>query len=142
MNPYIQTLMNMHFMPLFLQTGRKSSREEVMAAKPFPDSLAQQLIAASRNLAASFEEDGAVGGHGFTRKTAWRVMLKDSSAVSLEYMIVRICFGTQPETQSLSKVWGRYYDTLSFLATAEGKTYRVEQWFDITPYYKHTYGRG
>ncbi len=140
-DPYVKALENLHFMPVSVRRGERVPSEEVWAAEAFPAELYSELVKTSHNLARSFEEDGAVGGHGFTRETAWRILLDDPSAISLEYDIVRIFFGCSPDLQSLRKdEEGNVYDCLSFLAESGGKVYRVEQWFDISAYYKKTYG--
>ena len=76
------------------------------------------------------------GGPGFTRETAWQVLVKDRAAVSFEYLVLgRLNLGAQ-QVQVLVEEDGRYYDMHLIDVEHGGEQYRIEQWFDITPYFK------
>ncbi|MBE6415915.1 MAG: hypothetical protein E7032_05210 [Akkermansiaceae bacterium] len=76
------------------------------------------------------------GGPGFTRETAWKILIKDRAAVSFEYLVLgRLNLG-EPYMQSLVEHDGRYYDMHLIETEHGGERYQVEQWFDITPYFK------
>ena len=76
------------------------------------------------------------GGPGFTSDTAWKILIKDKGAVSFEYLVLgRLNLG-EHVLQALAPKNGRYYDMHLIKVEHEGKLYYVEQWFDITPYFK------
>lgn len=76
------------------------------------------------------------GGPGFTRETAWKILLKERRAVSFEYLVLgRLNLG-ELQMQSLVEEKGRYYDVHYIHAEHDGRQYIVEQWFDITPYFR------
>ncbi len=86
--------------------------------------------------------DDVRGGTGLTRGTAWQLMRKDMSAVSQEYLILRLLGLGRGESQTLVRETGRCYDVHHFSCLAEdGSTTELPLRFDITAYYRHSYGR-
>lgn len=76
------------------------------------------------------------GGPGFSRETAWKILIKERAAVSFEYLVLgRLSMG-EHRMQSLVEDGGRYYDMHLIEVEHGGEHYQVEQWFDITPYFK------
>lgn len=76
------------------------------------------------------------GGPGFTRETAWKILIKERAAVSFEYLVLgRLNLG-EHKLQALVEENGRYFDMHLIEVEHDGKRYTVEQWFDITPYFK------
>ena len=76
------------------------------------------------------------GGPGFTKETAWKILIKQRAAVSYEYLVLgRLGLGER-QMQALVEENGRYYDVHYIRVEHDGALYRVEQWFDITPYFK------
>ena len=73
------------------------------------------------------------GGDGQSTDTAIILTDKTSAAISQEYAVYREIYGTEPAGQALMEKNGRHYDVLF-----DDK--RRELYFDITAYWKHTYG--
>lgn len=110
-------------------------------ATPLPASaeLQQELILQHEKSIIRTQTDfpnALKGGPGFTRETAWQILIKDRAAVTFEYLVLgRLGLGEQ-RMQALVEEDGRYYDMHIIDVEHDGKHYSVEQWFDITPYFK------
>ena len=110
-------------------------------ATPLPASaeLQQELILQHEKSIIRTQTDfpnALKGGPGFTRETAWQILIKDRTAVTFEYLVLgRLGLGEQ-RMQALVEEDGRYYDMHIIDVEHDGKHYSVEQWFDITPYFK------
>ncbi len=106
---------------------------------PAPAELQQALIQQHRATITRTQTDfpkALKGGPGFTQETAWKILIKDRAAVSFEYLVLgRLGLGER-QMQALVEENGRYYDMHIIDVEHEGKHYSVEQWFDITPYFK------
>ena len=106
---------------------------------PAPAELQQALIQQHGATITRTQTDfpkALKGGPGFTRETAWKILIKDRAAVSFEYLVLgRLGLGER-QMQALVEENGRYYDMHIIDVEHEGKHYSVEQWFDITPYFK------
>ena len=113
--------------------------EESVALQPAPAALLQELIQQNESTIKRTQTDfpkALKGGPGFTQETAWKILIKDRAAVSFEYLVLgRLGLGER-QMQALVEEKGRYYDMHIIDVEHEGKHYSVEQWFDITPYFK------
>lgn len=74
------------------------------------------------------------GGDGSSLDTAIVLTEKTPAAIRQEYVIFRILRGTGPAGQGLLEKDGHHYDVLV------GEDERA-LYFDITAYWKHTYGK-
>ena len=107
-------------------------------ATPAPPEIQQALVleheATIRRTQTDFPK-ALKGGPGFTRDTAWQVLIKDRFAVSIQYLVLgRLGLG-EHQLQALVVENGRSYDMHIIEVEHGGKRYAVEQWFDITPYF-------
>ena len=107
-------------------------------ATPAPPEVQQALVleheATIRRTQTDFPK-ALKGGPGFTRDTAWQVLIKDRFAVSIQYLVLgRLGLG-EHQLQTLVVENGRCYDMHIIEVEHGGKHYAVEQWFDITPYF-------
>ena len=107
-------------------------------ATPAPPEIQQALVleheATIRRTQTDFPK-ALKGGPGFTRDTAWQVLIKDRFAVSIQYLVLgRLGLG-EHQLQALVVENGRCYDMHIIEVEHGGKHYAVEQWFDITPYF-------
>ena len=113
--------------------------EESVELQPAPAALLQELIQQNESTIKRTQTDfpkALKGGPGFTQETAWKILIKDRAAVSFEYLVLgRLGLGER-QMQALVEENGRYYDMHIIDVEHEGKHYSVEQWFDITPYFK------
>ena len=113
--------------------------EEPAELQPAPAELQQKLIQQYGATITRTQTDfpkALKGGPGFTQETAWKILIKDRAAVSFEYLVLgRLGLGER-QMQALVEENGRYYDMHIIDVEHEGKHYSVEQWFDITPYFK------
>ena len=113
--------------------------EESVELQPAPSALLQELIQQNVSTIKRTQTDfpkALKGGPGFTQETAWKILIKDRAAVSFEYLVLgRLGLGER-QMQALVEENGRYYDMHIIDVEHEGKHYSVEQWFDITPYFK------
>lgn len=82
------------------------------------------------------------GGPGISQATAWVIAETSAQAVSMQYRLMSMLPGVvAPERQALVPGEdGRYFDRHQVVYTYEGKRYRIEQWFDITAYFRASYG--
>ena len=115
------------------------SSENPPALQPAPVELQQELIQMHSATITRTQTDfpkALKGGPGFTKETAWKILIKERAAVSFEYLVLgRLALGEQI-IQSLVEEDGRYYDRHIIDVEHGGNHYSVEQWFDITPYFK------
>ena len=113
--------------------------EESVELQPAPTALLQELIQQNESTIKRTQADfpkALKGGPGFTRETAWKILIKQRAAVSFEYLVLgRLGLGER-QMQALVEEKGRYYDMHIIDVEHDGKHYSVEQWFDITPYFK------
>ena len=110
-------------------------------ATPLPASaeLQQELILQHEKSIIRTQTDfpnALKGGPGFTRETAWQILIKDRAAVTFEYLVLGRLGLSEQRMQALVEEDGRYYDMHIIDVEHDGKHYSVEQWFDITPYFK------
>lgn len=93
------------------------------------------------------------GGPGYSKETAWEILVEDSSGVSLEYRVLGLLFHPQNlkhflpdgmedlqlefkrDRQSLMFDDDKPYDVHLMHATIGGETYEVEQYFEISKFY-------
>jgi hypothetical protein len=112
---------------------------EPVALRPASAELQQELTRQHEKNIIRTQTDfpnALKGGPGFTRETAWQILIKNRAAVSFEYLVLgRLGLGEQ-RMQALVEEAGRYYDMHIIDVEHDGKHYSVEQWFDITPYFK------
>ena len=113
--------------------------EDSVELQPAPAALLQELSQQNESTIKRTQADFPKvlkGGPGFTRETAWKILIKQRAAVSFEYLVLgRLGLGER-QMQALVEEKGRYYDMHIIDVEHEGKHYSVEQWFDITPYFK------
>lgn len=124
--------------------------------KPVVCALLATLQVAAHNFIEDCLEDSVRGGPGYSKETAWEILVKDSSGVSLEYKVLNQLFNPEsmkiflPEAmqdlqlefkhtrQSLEIDEDKHYDVHLIYATIGGETYTVEQYFEISNFYgKH-----
>ena len=124
---------------LLLSACSSVPSDEPAPLQPAPAELQQELIRQHQSTIMRTQTDfpkALKGGPGFTQKTAWKILIKDRDAVSFEYLVLgRLGLGER-QLQSLVEDKGRYYDMHIIDVERDGKHYSVEQWFDITPYFK------
>ena len=113
--------------------------DEPAPFQPAPAELQQDLIRQHEPVITRMQTDfpkALKGGPGFTQETAWKILIKDRAAVSFEYLVLgRLGLGER-QLQSIVEDKGCYYDMHIIDVEHDGKHYSVEQWFDITPYFK------
>ncbi|MBR5888375.1 MAG: hypothetical protein IKZ07_09255 [Akkermansia sp.] len=82
------------------------------------------------------------GGPGTSQATAWVIAETSTQAVSMQYRLMSMLPGVvAPERQALVPGEdGRYFDCHQVIYMYNGKRYRIEQWFDITAYFRASYG--
>ena len=124
---------------LLLSACSSVPSDEPAPLQPAPAELQQELILQHEKSIIRTQTDfpnALKGGPGFTRETAWQILIKDRTAVTFEYLVLgRLGLGEQ-RMQALVEEEGRYYDMHIIDVEPDGKHYSVEQWFDITPYFK------
>ncbi len=84
------------------------------------------------------------GGPGLSQATAWVIAETSPEAVRMQYSLLSMLPGVvAPERQALVPGEdGRYFDCHQVIYMYNGKRYRIEQWFDITAYFRAQYGEG
>lgn len=73
------------------------------------------------------------GGNGLSKETAIILTSKTPAVIQQEYILFNGLYGTAPAGQALLEDNGRHYDVLF---DNDGRKF----YFDITAYWKHTYG--
>lgn len=116
-----------------------------LPATPTEAELAEMSDEVQAVYAANSEMQAlATGGPGFTRETAWVISEQSSDAVSMEYQLMYLLPNSLAKKQQVLVPGddGRYFDMHVVDYMFKDKIYRLEQWFDITAYFRAQYGEG